>query len=491
MSSVVCRHRLGRNASSARCSGAHARRVALGEPRRQPVEEQVDRTRRRRPAAPPRGLADLQHVRGAREAGRRRSPLRALRGRSRAPARRRAARGAWPPRAAAAARRCRGSSANAICARSRCSRARWSSSSGASSAVASSSSAASGAPASSLACAAASARAPRRAGSGVSSAARSRNAAAAASPPRACARSAERSSSAATSSSGPDAACARCQARRSGSASGSVASASARCTSCRSSRRRRPVDGRAHQRMAEAHARAELDQARGLRQARSASAPMPSRSAARQSSVASPTGSAAAISSSRCVSAGSASSRRRKLCSMRLGQRPRRREARTRPPAPPASAPRQLEQRERVAAGLGDDPVADPLVQRARYARREQLARIAVREPLDDAAPASPSSTTVSVGSRTAKTIATRSASRRRATNASACAEARSSHCASSTRHRQRPRLGRLGQQAEHGEADEEADPARCRAAVRTPREAHRAAGPGRWSSPSSIGAHS
>ena len=75
---------------------------------------------------------------------------------------------------------------------------------------------------------------PRRAGSGVSSAARVRNAAAAAAPPRACARSAERSSSSATASSGPAAACARCQARRSGSVSGSVASASARCTSWRS-----------------------------------------------------------------------------------------------------------------------------------------------------------------------------------------------------------------------------------------------------------------
>ena len=46
-----------------------------------------------------------------------------------------------------------------------------------------------------------------------------RNAAAAARPPRACARPAERSSSAATSSSGPAAAWARCQARRSGSSS--------------------------------------------------------------------------------------------------------------------------------------------------------------------------------------------------------------------------------------------------------------------------------
>ena len=62
----------------------------------------------------------------------------------------------------------------------------------------------SNAPAWKLACAAASARSARLAGSWVSATARSRNAALAARPPRACARPAERSSSAATSSSGPD-----------------------------------------------------------------------------------------------------------------------------------------------------------------------------------------------------------------------------------------------------------------------------------------------
>ena len=65
------------------------------------------------------------------------------------------------------------------------------------------------------ACAAASARSTRRAGSRVSATERRRNAAAAANPPRACARPADRSSSAATCSSGPAAAAARCHARRS------------------------------------------------------------------------------------------------------------------------------------------------------------------------------------------------------------------------------------------------------------------------------------
>ena len=80
-------------------------------------------------------------------------------------------------------------------ARSRSTRARWNSSSGPASAVANSPRAASNAPAWKLACAAASARSARRAGSCVSATARCRNAAAAARPPRACARPAERSSS--------------------------------------------------------------------------------------------------------------------------------------------------------------------------------------------------------------------------------------------------------------------------------------------------------
>ena len=56
---------------------------------------------------------------------------------------------------------------------------------------------------------------------------------------------------------------------------------------------------------------------------------------------------------------------------------------------------------------------------------------------------------------RTART--TDSASRRRATNASTCAEDRSSHCDVVDDADQRPLLRRVGQQAEHGEPDEEA----------------------------------
>jgi hypothetical protein len=43
---------------------------------------------------------------------------------------------------------------------------------------------------------------------------------------------------------------------------------------------------------------------------------------------------------------------------------------------------RQLQQRERVAAGLGQDPVPDPLVEPPREPGREQLTSVVVRDPL-------------------------------------------------------------------------------------------------------------
>jgi hypothetical protein len=54
--------------------------------------------------------------------------------------------------------------------------------------------------------------------------------------------------------------------------------------------------------------------------------------------------------------------------------------SRSRPPAPPVSGPWQLDQRERVAVCLGDDPVAHALVQRAPDQRGQQRAR---QRPLD------------------------------------------------------------------------------------------------------------
>ena len=61
-----------------------------------------------------------------------------------------------------------------------------------------------------------------------------------------------------------------------------------------------------------------------------------------------------------------------------------------------------------------------------------------------------------SPGSRAANTSPTGSANSRRATKASVSADAWSSHCASSTMHSSGRSLGRLGEQAEHGEADQE-----------------------------------
>ena len=86
----------------------HAGRVALGEPRRQAVEEQVDRPwrlrRRRRSQS---GLGRLADAPACRRGDRRTSPPPSPRDGSREPSRRRAARGAGRHRAAAPERPCR------------------------------------------------------------------------------------------------------------------------------------------------------------------------------------------------------------------------------------------------------------------------------------------------------------------------------------------------------------------------------------------------
>ena len=294
---------------------------------------------------------------------RRTAPRTTRRGRSRARAAGRAARASWRPAAAAAGRRCRGSRERDLGAQQveagalelvqrpglrrrqqpeRRRRTRR--------------------PAGS-ACAAASARSARRAGSPVSATARWRNAAAAASPPRACARPAERSSSAATSSSGPAAAAARCQARRSGSAL---------------------AIGRLRQRQVRRPALV-----RRSPTGRPPSAPADGgTSRARRRRAARPV--AAAAAASRCPSRSAARQQQQRIAD-RLGRRDEQQHAARRRAAPRAGgrklssirpesacAPeqpeparqlrrgqpsRQLEQRQRVAARLGDDPVADPLVQ--------------------------------------------------------------------------------------------------------------------------------
>ena len=73
---------------------------------------------------------------------------------------------------------------------------------------------------------------------------------------------------------------------------------------------------------------------------------------------------------------------------------------------------------------------------------------------------------------RAAKTRPTDSAPRRRATNARTCAEAWSSHCSSSIRQSSGCSLGHLGQQAQHGQADQE--PVRRRPGADAERDAQR-----------------
>ena len=320
---------------------------------------------------------------------------------------------------------------NASWARTRSTRACWKSLCGPVSATVSRSCAASNAPVWTLACAAASAREARCAGSSVSIVARSRNAAAAASPPRARARPAERSSSAATSSSGPGEACARCQARRSGSSCGSVTSAKARCISClwwikaeryaaeRTSgcRNRTPVPNSARPASTAGAA---------------ASAPIPTRSAARHTSERSPVGSAAASSSSRRVWSGSASIRCTKFSSMlpASGTAPGR-------PNPPARSA-CVSPRGSSSKANGLPRVSDTIRSRTRSSigpgsTESSRARASVCRRPPTASSGNPARSPLTT--RDANTRPTDSAPRRRATKARTCAEARSSHWWSSTRH--------------------------------------------------------
>ena len=281
-----------------------------------------------------------------------------------------------------------------------------------------------------LACAAASARCARRAGSSVSPADRSRNAAAAAAaaalrPARAS------SSSAATPSSGPGAAWARCQARRSGSAAGSVASASAPCSSClvptATPTGRRPS--------------APADAGTAPKR-RTPPAPPPSpapppgaesRAARRPATPAprSPDGSAAASCTSRWVCGGSV----RQLPGEALLDPADQATLRCGSPNPPASCAGSA-RGAAPAAPAGSRPsrhdlVPDPDVQRPGQRRRQQYPGVVVGQP---ATTSSGSPAKCSQGTRAANTRPIGSAASRRAANPSACAEAWSSHCWSSTR---------------------------------------------------------
>ena len=150
----------------------------------------------------------------------------------------------------------------------------------------------------------------------------------------------------------------------------------------------------------------------------------------------SPNGSAAAASSRSCVSRGSVSSRSTEALLDPARQRRARPAARTRRPAPPASARAAARaapagyRGSRRRSGRARAHRAGPGIDRVQQGRASASARPSttqLRQPGE------------LLGRRSAraraKTIAIRSASSRRATNASTCADARSSHCASSTRH--------------------------------------------------------
>ena len=133
-------------------------------------------------------------------------------------------------------------------------------------------------------------------------------------------------------------------------------------------------------------------------------------------------------------------------------------------PKPPASCvgvrpSRQLEQRQRVAARLGDDPVADPPVQREAHRRVEQRAGVAV-----DAAPRTSSSgrcRSSSPGSRAANTSAHRLGQQPARDERERQRRGPIEPLRVVDDAQQRTLLGHLGQQAEHGQADQEAIRAR------------------------------
>ena len=215
-----------------------------------------------------------------------------------------------------------------------------------------------------------------------------------------------------------------------------------------------PVDRRAHQRMPEAHVRAELDQPGGLgRRGRVAADAEP---LARRATAASTSpiglGRRRRAAAAACRAAATAT-RREEARSIRPASG-----RASGSPNPPASSA-GVSPRGSSSSASGLPRVSATIRSRTRSSSRpgaadaEQRARVARRRALRPAAPAGRRARRSSAGSRTANTIATGSASSRRATNASTCAEARSSHCASSTRQTQRPLLGRLGQQAQHREA--------------------------------------
>ena len=111
--------------------------------------------------------------------------------------------------------------------------------------------------------------------------------------------------------------------------------------------------------------------------------------AARHNKVTSPVGSAAAVSSNRCACRGSARNCPEKAGLDAADQRPR--SGSQKPPASSAQPARgQLQQRQRVAAGLGDDPVAHLRVRLDRRPPRPATCARRHRQPIMVPTPAQP-----------------------------------------------------------------------------------------------------
>ena len=215
---------------------------------------------------------------------------------------------------------------------------------------------------------------------------------------------------------------------------------------------------------------------------------MPSRPAARQTSDRITDGSAAASCSRSPGRVGQRLEPPEEALLDPAGKRRSRRAARTRPPAPLGQPARQFQQRQRVS-------VASAMIRsRTRGSSGPVAPRPAAparHRPRSPSTSSSGSPARSSLGSRAANTSPTGSASSRRATNPSACAEARSSHCSSSITQTSGSSPGRPGQQAQHRQAHQKPvrQPARC--SCRTRSAAPRAAVPAGRSERGSNGAHS
>ena len=178
-------------------------------------------------------------------------------------------------------------------------------------------------------------------------------------------------------------------------------------------------------------------------------------SAARCRRSGSPRGSAAAASTSSCVSLGSGWRRLAKLCSILLATRL----VRGKPNPPATSVTFQVRGSSRSASGLpwlSLMSCSQTAASRGPCRFSSSRARASLSPRLPTGSVGSPLRTSSPSPVRAAQTRAIRSARNRRATNETICAEAASSHCASSIRQRSGCSFGCLGQQGQRGEPDQE-----------------------------------